>query len=558
MLVKPTEDEGEVSERPSESQLIPSPTHPKGSGGNHRGQSSSDRSQSGIEDGLTLQTWIKSLSMKKRLARKKKMESVFKQGRKTFKSEPTVHKDLAFDDLDDAMDYIEIEDAHDDGTVKNSEEKRVSTKDQVSTTQPQPKVSTDKPKVSTNKLDEGTAEPNDGNSDESDAPTTVFRDDETIAQFLVTMSQNKTKQKGVEIKEIKDTDRPRTTTERSILTLNPLPKIDPKDKGKKVLEEKAESDAEPEGVNEVERKFAQLMMKRWPERFKRNVKQKRRKRSWLRKKLLKLHSPMSMTIFRQDSMQMRFLLKNFKNKREKSSPLNREPSCFMIQLKKKFDQSFIPIDSAEDERQIREMNKKTTETDTSKKRKSGSRVKRIFKRRMTDFNEEEKEKLKSFLNVEPDEDKAINYEVLQTRFPIVEWESKFYDYGHYGRELIYYRVIRADGSSRWIKTFSEMVKLFDRMKLVEIHSLVMKRFATTTSEDDELWKNKEEWNLLSREFHEQLFTEKQIAELENLRRLSIHLVVYNEELAIPEQTATGKGISNPLMAGSLPKTTKST
>ncbi|GJV81004.1 ribonuclease H-like domain-containing protein [Tanacetum coccineum] len=39
---------------------------------------------------------------------------------------------------------------------------------------------------------------------------------------------------------------------------------------------------------------------------------------------------------------------------------------------------------------------------------------------------------------------------------------------------------------------------------------------------------------------------------------SIHLVVYNEELAIPEQTATGKGISNPLMAGSLPKTTKPT
>ncbi|GJY53525.1 retrovirus-related pol polyprotein from transposon TNT 1-94 [Tanacetum coccineum] len=39
---------------------------------------------------------------------------------------------------------------------------------------------------------------------------------------------------------------------------------------------------------------------------------------------------------------------------------------------------------------------------------------------------------------------------------------------------------------------------------------------------------------------------------------SIHLVVYNEELAIPEQTATGKGISNPLMACSLPKTAKPT
>ncbi|GJY57730.1 hypothetical protein Tco_0457622, partial [Tanacetum coccineum] len=52
----------------------------------------------------------------------------------------------------------------------------------------------------------------------------------------------------------KDTNRPRTTTERSILTLKPLPKIDPKDKGKKVSEEKAES----EGVNEAEIKFAQL------------------------------------------------------------------------------------------------------------------------------------------------------------------------------------------------------------------------------------------------------------------------------------------------------------
>ncbi|GKC01929.1 hypothetical protein Tco_0993539 [Tanacetum coccineum] len=143
MLAQPTEDEGVVLERPSETQPTPSPTHPsedqskpqpdpflrpsssnpipdsilEGSGGNHGGQSSSDRSQSGTEDDLTVQSvydlcvflckqvtaqaanikdlkaqikqlkkkarpvinhhkaWIKSLSMKKRLARKKKMES---------------------------------------------------------------------------------------------------------------------------------------------------------------------------------------------------------------------------------------------------------------------------------------------------------------------------------------------------------------------------------------------------------------------------------------------------------------------------------------------------
>ncbi|GJW63774.1 putative ribonuclease H-like domain-containing protein [Tanacetum coccineum] len=56
MLAQPTEDEGAVSERPSETQPIPSPPHLKGFGGNHGGQSSSDRSLSGNEDGLTLQS----------------------------------------------------------------------------------------------------------------------------------------------------------------------------------------------------------------------------------------------------------------------------------------------------------------------------------------------------------------------------------------------------------------------------------------------------------------------------------------------------------------------
>ncbi|GJX15587.1 hypothetical protein Tco_0216419, partial [Tanacetum coccineum] len=149
---------------------------------------------------------------------------------------------------------------------KKSTEKEVSTEDQVSTVKPdvgtdKPEVSTAKPKeveVSTDKLDEGTPEPKDGTLDESTAPTTVFRDDETIAEFLVSMSQTKAKQKGVEIKDAEDSDRPRATSTRSVLTLKPLPKINPKEKSKKVLEEEAESDAELEGVDEAERKFDQL------------------------------------------------------------------------------------------------------------------------------------------------------------------------------------------------------------------------------------------------------------------------------------------------------------
>ncbi|GJQ89005.1 hypothetical protein Tco_0000144 [Tanacetum coccineum] len=287
MLVQPTEDEGEASKRPSKSQPIPSLSHPsedqpesqpdpspipsssipipdsnpEGFGGNH-GVKIQAKEIKDLKAQLKKlnkkarpvithhKAWMKSVSMKTRLAGKKSMQkkwmqkaSVSKQGRKAAISKPTAHKDqtfdVAFDDLDDldAMDYMDTEDAHN--------EKGVSTEDQVSTVNPdegtdKPIVSIDQLNVSTDKLDE------------------VFRDDETIAEFLVSMSQNKAKQKGVEIKDAEDSDRPRPTLTRSVLTLKPLPKIDPKDKGKKVLEEEAELEAESEGVNEAERKFAQL------------------------------------------------------------------------------------------------------------------------------------------------------------------------------------------------------------------------------------------------------------------------------------------------------------
>ncbi|GJT53901.1 hypothetical protein Tco_0988955 [Tanacetum coccineum] len=48
---------------------------------------------------------------------------------------------------------------------------------------------------------------------------------------------SKEKEKGVELKDVEDIDRPRPTSQRSLLTLKPLPKIDPKDKGKKKIDE---------------------------------------------------------------------------------------------------------------------------------------------------------------------------------------------------------------------------------------------------------------------------------------------------------------------------------
>ncbi|GJS81608.1 hypothetical protein Tco_0748149 [Tanacetum coccineum] len=135
-------------------------------------------------------------------------------------------------------------------------------------------------------------------------------------------------------------------------------------------------------------------------------------------------------------------------------------------------------------------------------------------------HEKKEEQLKAFLKIVPDEEGIIDYEVLEKRFPIINWESKFYDFDRHGAECIYYRIFRSDGSSRWIKTFSEMVTRFDRLDLEELYNLVMKRFETTTPEgvdlvlwgdlrimfdanaEDELWQNQERWNLKSWDLYE--------------------------------------------------------
>ncbi|GKF28893.1 hypothetical protein Tco_0095235, partial [Tanacetum coccineum] len=66
----------------------------------------------------------------------------------------------------------------------------------------------------------------------NEEPVNVVDEDTFLADALVMLS-DKAKFKGVEIKEMKDAER----TARLVLTLKPLPKIDPKDKGKGVLEE---------------------------------------------------------------------------------------------------------------------------------------------------------------------------------------------------------------------------------------------------------------------------------------------------------------------------------
>ncbi|GJU35965.1 hypothetical protein Tco_1184319 [Tanacetum coccineum] len=335
----PFEQQTDQSPRPSPTTSIPD-SIPETSGGNLGGHSSSDKSLSGNEGDMTLQSVYdlclslcaqqrfpsKSFSKKHRVHK----ESVSKQGRKFAKGESSVQRDPLFDEVpEDTGDHMDTENAQDEGRTreivdedKEIDENILSTEDVLSTDKEgvstdMEKVSTDRPivstdgsKVSTDRSNEGTEEPNEGTEEQNEGdeeknegteenlegteehiegteeqvestdghkkgteeeiatqatqtPTsTIFGDDETIAKVLLNMSQAKAvsreKEKGVELKDIEEADRPKPTSTRSLLTLKPLPKIDPKDKGKKKIEEEDESESESDGIPEAEKKFKQL------------------------------------------------------------------------------------------------------------------------------------------------------------------------------------------------------------------------------------------------------------------------------------------------------------
>ncbi|GJR68201.1 hypothetical protein Tco_0014266 [Tanacetum coccineum] len=692
----------------------------EGSGGNHGGQSSSDRSLSGNEGGMTLQSvydlcislctqvtdqakeikhlkaqikklkkkakpvithhkaWMKSVSMKQRLAGKKSLkkqwmqkESVSKQGRKPAKAEPTVHKDPAFDELDDdTIDYMETEDAQDVGRTsyvvheeKESAEKGVSTEDPLSTAQPKvstdkpedstdkpdegtdkPKVSTDKEEVSTDRPDEGTVDQNEGRSATQTAPTTttptIFGDDETIAQVLIIMSQNKEKlkekEKGVELKDVEETERPRPTSTRSLLTLKPLPKIDPKDKGKKMIEEEDESDTDSEDITEAEKKFKQLardeevarkVQEDWEaeEEVKKLAEEEATKAALsneydfiqarlnadkilaekLQEEEREMYTIEQRAKFLHDTIaaQRRFLAQQRSEAiRNKPPSRNQLRNQMMTYLKhvggkkhsdlktkgfeeikalydkiKRSDDSFIAIGSAEDEKVIKEMNeqvadasKKRVKKDDSikgeikeeegtRKRKLGIRKKMKSKKRK--FTSKDDEELRLCLTIVSDEDKEVDYEILDKKYPIIEWRSEYlttkpqYDETEEIEDVYLNVVIRSNRQRRYFSTLMAVLLILDRDDICAIYQLVMNRYQDETPEgfdkilwgdliimfnqsgNDEFWNAQQNWKInkypLKKEVLSQLlklkieteegstmalelirFVKKQIAELE--------------------------------------------
>ncbi|GJS55822.1 ribonuclease H-like domain-containing protein [Tanacetum coccineum] len=694
MLLQQTQDEGASSERPSEALPTPSPAPtsevpyepqtdsspaqtsevpiehqpapsprpspittipdsiPETSGENLRGDSSSDKSLSGNKGNMTIQgvyDLCLSLCKQQRFPRKsfsKKhrvhKESVSKQGRKFAKGESSVQsegrtREMVDEDKEIDERILSTED------VLSTDKEGVSTDfDKVSTDRPI--VSTDRSKVSTHRQIEGTEEHNEGTEE-------IFEGTEEQREGTEEKVESTDGQiKGVELKDVEETDRPRPTSTRSLLTLKPLPKIDPKDKGKKKIEEEDESESESDGIPQDEKKFKQLKS---DEELARKVQEEIEVDRLLAEKLQEQERE-QFTIeerakFLHDTIaaQRKFLAQQrseaIRNKPPTKNQLRNQMMTYLKhvgnykhdELKiKKFeevqalyenfisigsaDEDFISIGSAEDERLIKRMNEKGVDLsksevikeeskeevqeedkdeESTRKRKLGTRKKMKSRKRRyiqytsEDDSDKENDELRLYLTIAQDEEKEVDYEILDRKYPIKEWKTECLgtkpqtDQAEHLEEINLNVVIRSNGQKRY---FNEMPEGFERVLWGDLIVLF------NLDDKDEFWSSQLDWIIVSWKLHSSsgihtLVTDtglvihmlvekkyplrkevlKQMLKLklesEEESTMALELIKFVKKILaelepkehknwlVHKQTAYGKDFSNPFMVENLPK-----
>ncbi|GJX30254.1 hypothetical protein Tco_0238333 [Tanacetum coccineum] len=238
---------------------------------------------------------------------------------------------------------------------------------------------------------------------------------------------------------------------------------------------------------------------------------------------------------------------NFKHSELKSKKF--EDIQAMYEKIKRSDEDFIAIGSVEDESLIKRMNKKDSskgeeikqeskeevkeedeEEEKTRKRKHGTRKKMKSRKRrfkqdtsQDDLSDIEKEndELRLCLTIAPDEDKEVDYEILDKKYPIIDWKTENlgtkpqFDESKRLEEINLNVVTRSNGQKRYFSTLIRVLSVFDREDLDAVYKLVMDIYQDkipegfdkvlwgdlivmfNPDEQDEFWNSQHEWKVVS-------------------------------------------------------------
>ncbi|GJT41453.1 hypothetical protein Tco_0941318 [Tanacetum coccineum] len=140
-------------------------------------------------------------------------------------------------------------------------------------------------------------------------------------------------------------------------------------------------------------------------------------------------------------------------------------------IQKMFDRAFKRVNTFVDF--------KTDLVEGSSKRAGEELEQERLKKQKVD-DDKETTKLQSLMEVISDEEEvAIDAIPLATKPPtIVDWKI------HKEGKNSYFQIIRADGSSKMYRIFSQMLKSFDRQDLEDLYKLVKARYRSTRPVED--------------------------------------------------------------------------
>ncbi|GJR19969.1 hypothetical protein Tco_0968496 [Tanacetum coccineum] len=445
--------------------------------------------------------------------------------------------------VEGAEDQVKGTDEHNEGTEdknEGTEEQREGTEEKVESTDGQVKGTEDQTEeeIDTQATQTSTQTPT----------SMIFGDDETIAKVLLNMSQakavSKEKEKGVELKDVEETDRPRHTSTRSLLTLKPLPKIDPKDKGKKKIEEEDESKSESDGIPQAEKKFKQLesdeelarkVQEEWETEEERNriaeekaaneelirdfddmkarieadrllaekLQEQEREQFTIEERAKFLHD----TIAAQRKFLAQQRSEAIRNKPPAKNQLRNQMMTYLMHVPD--DDLNLDWRSAEDEKLIKRMNEKgvglsksevikeeskeevqkdNKDEESTRKRKLGTRKKMKSRKRRyiqytsEDDSDKENDELRLYLTIAQDEEKEVDYEIIDRKYPIKEWKTECLgakpqtDQAEHLEEINLNMVIRSNGQKRYFSTLMTVLSIFNREDLNAVYQLVMDKY----------------------------------------------------------------------------------
>nr|GEW98058.1 hypothetical protein [Tanacetum cinerariifolium] len=119
---------------------------------------------------------------------------------------------------------------------------------------------------------------------------------------------------------------------------------------------------------------------------------------------------------------------------------------------------------------------------TKKRPRSEHDEESVKKQKLED--DTKKEELRACLDIVPGDDFAINDESLATKYPIVDWKTQILT-----ENIMYYQIIRANGSSKNYKILTEMCDDFDKKDMLDLYRLFKQRYETKSSKgyDILLW-----------------------------------------------------------------------